>query len=469
MKTLLLNLPHRTKVIRRYMCSYNAPNIMFPPLELLALGGIAKRWKNGEVKLIDAIAEDLSLEDVEHCIGAFAPDVIVSISGFECFEEDMGVISQIKKNSPTTPFILFGHYATQFWREIMEKVPVDFILLGEPDLKFAKVYEHLENGKTLDETDGVVYRKEGTVITNGNDHRIPDPNELPIPAYELLKGGLYFEPFMERPFGMIQTARGCPYQCNYCVKSFGTKLTTLRPERIIEELLFMKQHLGIRSIRFIDDTFTAIPKNVLRLCELMVANNLNLTWSCLTRPDTINRELLTAMKAAGCKRIFFGVESGSQRVLDLYNKGLDVKSTLPNLQACQQLGIETLGWFMVGQPGETREDLDCSIAYAKQAGFNYVLVSKFIPYPGTPIFSEIRDQINFSILPYKNEFKDKTKEQEYHGWEKEFFLRYYFRPAYVFNNFKRFFASPTEFVGNVKNLSMYLLLPNRSNKRKDFA
>ena len=158
MKTLLLNLPHRTKVIRRYMCSYNAPNIMFPPLELLALGGIAKRWKNGEVKLIDAIAEGFSLEDVQHRIEGFSPDVIVSISGFECFEEDMEVISHVKKRWPTTPFILFGHYATHFWEQIMENVPVDFILLGEPDLKFAQVYEYLENGKTLDGTDGVVYR-----------------------------------------------------------------------------------------------------------------------------------------------------------------------------------------------------------------------------------------------------------------------------------------------------------------------
>ncbi len=451
------------------MCSYNAPNIMFPPLELLALGGIVKHWKNGEVKLIDAIAEDLNLEEVQHRIGSFAPDVIISISGFECFEEDMEVISNIKKKWPATPFILFGHYATLFWEEIMARIPIDFILLGEPDLKFEKVYDYLENEKTLEGADGVVFRKDRTAITNGNDHRIPDPNKLPMPAYELLKPGLYHEPFMERPFGMIQTARGCPYQCNYCVKSFGTKLTTLRPERIIEELVFMKQHLGIRSVRFIDDTFTAIPKNVLLLCELMVANNLNLTWSCLTRPDTINRELLTAMKAAGCKRIFFGVESGSQRILDRYNKGLDVKSTLPNLQACQELGIETLGWFMVGQPGETRVDLARSVSYAKQARFNYVLVSKFIPYPGTPIFSELRDQINFSIFPYTNEFKDKVKEQEYQGWEKEFFLRYYFRPAYVFNNFKRFMASPKELVKNVKNLSKYLLLPDRSNKRKDFA
>ena len=451
------------------MCSYNAPNIMFPPLELLALGGIVKHWKNGEVKLIDAIAEGLNITEVQHRIEGFAPDVIISISGFECFEEDMEVISGIKKMWPATPFILFGHYATLFWEEIMERTPIDFILLGEPDLKFEKVYDYLEKGQTLEGADGVVYRKGGATIANGNNHRIPDPNKLPMPAYELLKPSLYHEPFMERPFGMIQTARGCPHQCNYCVKSFGTKLTTLSPERIIGELVFMKQHLGIRSVRFIDDTFTAVPKNVLRLCELMVSHNLNLTWSCLTRPDTINLELLTAMKAAGCKRIFFGVESGSQRILDRYNKGLDVESTLTNLQACQEIGIETLGWFMVGQPGETRHDLAKSISYAKQARFNYVLVSKFIPYPGTPIFNELRNQINFSIFPYKNEFKDKAKEQEYEGWEKEFFLRYYFRPAYVFNNFKRFIVSPKELVKNLKNLSRYLLISDGSNKRKDFA
>ena len=469
-KTLLLNLPHESKVIRRYMCSYNAPNVMFPPLELISLGGIVRAWKEDEVYLLDAIAEELNVEEVLNRIEEINPHLIVSITGFECIDEDMKVIDTIKSKFPSSKTIIFGHYATQFAEEILDNIVVDYIILGEPDLIFSELYDCLKKGQDTSNIKGIVYKgKKNEVIKQHGNGRIPDPNILPMPSYELLKFENYYEPFMQNPFVMIQTARGCPYACNYCVKSFGRQLTTLEPQRIINEILLLKEQFNIKSIRFIDDTFTVNPKRVIELCRLMIDRDLDMEWSCLARADTVNDEMLMWMKKAGCKRIFFGIESGSQKILDYYNKEIKVEEALTNLLLCSKYGIETVGWFMVGMPNETREDFEQSVEFAIKAKLNYILVSELIPYPGTPLFEILKDQLDFSLFPYRNVFKDAEIEKKSYLREKEFFRRFYFRPTYVVQNFHRFIIKPSDMIGNFMSLAKYLWSDLQLSARKDFA
>lgn len=468
MRTLLLNLPYPTRVIRRYMCSYNAPNFLFPPLELISIGGIIKQWEQDEVVLFDAIAKNATLEETNKFIAGFSPDIIISITGFETFEYDMNMVRGIKQACPSATFVLFGHYATQFSTEILEQVPADIIIQGEPDLIFSKLYRNLKTGQSLSDVKGIVYRDSvGNTVLQQGDLRLPDPSQLPMPAYELLEHDAYFEPFLPKPFGMIQTARGCPYQCTYCVKSFGTKLTTRKPQQIIEEIKELKRLFGIKSLRFIDDTFTAIPSRVIELCKLMVDEGLNLQWSCLSRPDTMNEEMLRWMKKAGCKRIYLGVESGSQRILDFYKKRINTDEALANIKLCERIGIETLGFFMVGGPEETREDFEQTLSFAMKSALTFVIVSELIPYPGTPLFPQMQQEINFSLLPYKNEFKNRDLHDQYHKWEKEFYLKFYFRPKYIAKSAIRAFSRPGEMMANVGKLVKFLVLPQKTD-RKDF-
>jgi radical SAM superfamily enzyme YgiQ (UPF0313 family) len=298
--------------------------------------------------------------------------------------------------------------------------------------------------------------------------RLPDPSVLPMPAYSLLEIDAYFEPFLPKPFGMIQTARGCPYQCNYCVKSFGTKLTTRTPAQIIEEIKVLRQLFGIKSLRFIDDTFTAVPSRVIEICKLMVAEGFNLQWSCLSRADTLNEEMLQWMKKAGCKRIYIGVESGSQRVLDYYNKRINVQDALENIKMCERIGIETMGFFMVGMADETREDFEQSLAFAIKSNLTFVMLSELVPYPGTPLFPMMKDKINFSLMPYVNEYKDPKLRNQYHKWEKEFYFRFYFRPAYIARTTWRAITHPIETINIAVKILKYIILPQKS-KRKDLV
>jgi anaerobic magnesium-protoporphyrin IX monomethyl ester cyclase len=231
MKTLLLNLPNRNRVTRRYMCSYLAANSLFPPLELIALGGIVQTRKQEKVALLDAIAINFNREQVIQYTLNYQPDIIVAISGFECFEEDMEHWCAIKEAYPSAHFVIFGHYVTEYPEDVLLNTPTDIVILGEPDLIFSELFDILKSKGDLSSVNGIAYRNGTSVVIQASEGRIPDPNELPMPAYNLLPGNAYFEPFMPKPFGMIQTARGCPYQCNYCVKSFGTKLTTLTPRK----------------------------------------------------------------------------------------------------------------------------------------------------------------------------------------------------------------------------------------------
>lgn len=468
MKTLLLNLPNRVKIQRRYMCSYNAGSMLFPPQELVALGGILKTIDGCDYRLVDCMADEIDSEQLAEVIENYKPDNIVTIQGFECFEEDMYEIQLIKDKFPDLRVILFGHYATIFFDEILNKTPVDIVMLGEPDLIFKDVIKALLHKQPLIDIEGIAYKENGTVIHNPGQNRIKHPEELPMPAYELLHAEKYFEPFMPRPLGLIQSARGCPYSCNYCVRSFGKKLTYRTPDQIIEEIHYLKRTLGIKSLRFIDDTFTVHTKRVMEICEKMIAQHMDIKWTCLSRLDTLKEELIPLMKQAGCERIYFGVESGSPKVLKYLNKELDLDKAVDLIKICRKHGIETLGWFIVGAPNEDEEAFEESVRFAIAANFDYISVSELTIYPGTALYEQLKNDIDFSLLPYTNQWKDKAKAEINKKREREFYRRFYFRGAYAISTSKRVLKHPLEYLKNVVKLAAFLSNPPKQQRADYF-
>lgn len=466
---IFLNLPHKEKVMRRYMCSYYSPTFLFQPIELLSLAAIAKE-KNIKPFLIDAIAEEKQFEDIEPEIKNINPSFIVCISGFECFEDDVNEILKIKQKFKDTPIILFGHYATVFHKEIMEKAPaIDYIIHGEPDLIFKELLAFFSKQIEVKYISGLSYRVERQIVHQTGHSRITNPNELPMPAFELLKNEYYGEPFFQKPYGLIQSARGCPYACNFCVKSFGTKLTALSPEKIVEQVKKYIELFNIKSFRFIDDTFTATPGRVIKFCKLLLEEDIHLNWSCLARPDTLNDQMLEWMKKAGCVRLYIGIESGSQKVLDFYNKNIEVSPALAKVKKAEKLGFELMGFFMVGAPNETKEDVKKSINFAINAGFEFIVVSKLMPYPGTPLYEELKEGVSFSIIPYENVFKDSSIEKRAYDFQRYFMRRFYFSPKVIRKIIRnRFKFAFSELASNSTSFLKYLFSSSKKQKRKDY-
>lgn len=433
-KFLFLNLPHQDQIVRRYMCSYDSPESLLPPIELISLAAIARENHN-EVILLDAIAEKLSETAVIKFIKHHNPDFIVTITGFECYEQDVDCIKKIKNQFPALQVITFGYYATQFPNETLLHSNSDIIILGEPDL----IFKELINANSFTEVEGISYMLEERFVKNGTSMRIKNFGKLPIPAYDLLPKNKYYEPLVERPYGMIQTMRGCPYQCNYCVKSFGSLTTSLSSEEIIDHIKIWIELHQVKTIRFIDDTFTLNRKRVVDICNKIIESKLQISWMCLSRLDNLDFELLQIMAQSGCKRIYIGIESGSLSILEKLDKKIDIQSGLELLRSSKKLGIEFAAFFLGCLPFESENEFQESIDFAIQSNINFASYNPMTPYPGTTLFDEYRDQIDFSIYPYKNEWKNKEMYGNYQKRKSKFYRKFYLRFSFFAINFKLLF------------------------------
>ena len=288
------------------------------------------------------------------------------------------------------------------------------------------------------------------------------------PNISLLTSKNYFEPLMPQPLGIIQSARGCPYQCNFCVKSYGTKLTYKSESQILEEIIDWQENYGAKSIRFIDDTFTISESRVIKLCNLIKKENIKIPWTCLSRLDTLTERMALAMKEAGCKRIYFGIESGSQRILDLYEKGYNIKEAHQVINFCAKLGIETVGFFMTGLPDETEKDFEETLKFLRDSKLTFAGVGELTIYPGTALFGIYENDLEFSLFPYINKFKDPSVRITFNDrkqrFEKEFYnlkkitqlsLKIMKQPKSSYNFGKNILSS--------KQKGFYSIIPSISN------
>ncbi len=413
------------------MCSYVAPDSLMPPVELLSCAGVARDWNKANVKLIDAIAEKKSVESVAKDIKEFKPDMIVSITGFECYEEDVDIFRQLKEQFPAVVFVYFGHYATVFPAETLTHSKCDYALFGEPEIALDKLLKFLSGLNSFDSIQGIAYWRNGNIVVSGTAERVRDPDELPIPAYDIIENNrAYYEPLIPKPYGMIQTIRGCPYSCTFCVKSYGSKIGQLSTSRIIQEMKIWKQHFNVEAIRFIDDTFTINRNRVIELSKAIINEQLNVKWVCLSRTDNLDKEMLHWMKKSGCIRIYFGMESGSQRMLDLYKKNVKVNEALRAFELCREVGIETAAFFMGGYPNETEDDFKETIQFAQRAQLNYVSYNPLTLYPGTPLYNDLNQQVRFSLYPYRNEWLDSNIYEKFEKRKNRFYKAFYFRPTF---------------------------------------
>jgi anaerobic magnesium-protoporphyrin IX monomethyl ester cyclase len=207
-------------------------------------------------------------------------------------------------------------------------------------------------------------------------------------------------------------------------------------------------------------------KRVIEICQKMIDLKLDIEWTCLSRVDTLREEMIPLMKKAGCKRIYFGAESGSPTVLTYLNKEINLKDAISSMRLCKASGIETLGFFIIGSPAEDEIEFQKSVNFAIEADFDFITVSELIPYPGTELFENVKEKINFSLLPYKNEWKDPTIKERNKQREKEFYKRFYYRRKYLTQSAIRAIKHPLEYFENFKKLSFYLV-SQKQKKRAD--
>jgi radical SAM superfamily enzyme YgiQ (UPF0313 family) len=445
MKILLIHPPFSLTVAGR-----DEWDKVIPRIHPLGIGYLASYLlKHGhDVKIVDAHLEKLELIDILDRINSYGPDLIGISTTTPTFKITIKIAQEIKKNAPGLKIFIGGAHITATPETAMVSKCFDYGIVGEGEKTFLELVQYLENpsNKNIFDIAGLALRKNGKVFNTPIRGYIENLDELPMPARHLMialketqavPASVY-----KLPSGNLITSRGCPSQCSFCDRAiFGMKFRARNAKSVVDEVEILINEYGARDIKFFDDTFTVSKQRVYEIIDEMKRRKIKIPWSCLTKVKSINKELLKAMKEAGCWQILFGLESGDDRMLKLLKKGNTVEDNRKAVTMAAELGINTRGDFIVGTPGETKESLMNTLNFALSIPLDYAHFNKFVPLPGTEIYRELLNKgydfdekmlegscVDMFDIEFVPEGLDRAF---YENFLIESHKKFYFRPKYL--------------------------------------
>jgi radical SAM superfamily enzyme YgiQ (UPF0313 family) len=237
---------------------------------------------------------------------------------------------------------------------------------------------------------GLGWRRAGRVTLNADRPFIRDLDDLPLPAHHLLPVSRYRMPMIRGPYAFVVTSRGCPAGCTYCIKhvTYQNAVRLRSPERLVEEIRLLRD-LGVRHVHMYADLFTVSRDQVVGLCRRLVEDGTGVTWTCNSRVDYVDPEMLRLMARAGCTLVAWGIESGNELVLRRAHKGYRLEQAHRALGWARAAGLRNWGYFIIGLPGETVATIRETIEFAKALPLDIALFHVAAPYPGTPFFFDV--------------------------------------------------------------------------------
>jgi radical SAM superfamily enzyme YgiQ (UPF0313 family) len=387
-------------------------NMIWPQVSLAQLAALLV--PDYTVEVVDAIAERMSWEAFEQLLEEKRPAYYLTQVTAPTLRNDMYGVFLAKSLGAKT--IAFGTHVTPMTRETMRPFPaLDFVLRGEPEATLRQLLDTLEGkepsdprvAKIVRETSlnewmkqedraglggilGLAWRKDGEIVINPDRPFIPNLDDLPIPLHHLLPLDKQRMPMLKGPFTFIVTSRGCPAGCKFCIKhvSYQNSVRVRSPENVIEELKILAD-LGVHNIHMYADLFTVNRDHALGIAQGILDAGLDIKWTCNSRVDFVDREMLQIMGKAGCWLISWGIESANEQILKNVRKGYRKEQAVQALIWAKEAGIKNWGYFIIGLPGETEETIQETIAYSKQLPLDIALFHIAAPYPGTPFFYEV--------------------------------------------------------------------------------
>ncbi|MCX5785608.1 MAG: radical SAM protein [Elusimicrobia bacterium] len=444
MRILLINPPHS---FSRYNPLAGA-GMALPPLGLLYIAAyLRKELPEAELKVIDCPALKLSAEDFEAEVKAFRPDLAGVTVYTGTFTSSANAAAAIKKIFPHCFVAAGGPHATARPAQCLEKEGFDAVIAGEGERAFAELAVRLAKGLGPDGIGGLVLKKRSGSGETAARYAPLDLDTLPMPARDLVDLKLYRPAifgYKRFPVTSMVTSRGCPFTCGFCSKSvFGDQYRAQSPERTLGEILWLIKDYGIREISFQDDTFTLDRERVMKLCALIKENGLNLTWSCMTRVDLVDGELLKKMREIGCVSIAFGIDGASDGACGLMGKGFKMSRAREAVLAARNTGIETRGYYVFGYPGETPVSMKAALKNIMEIDTDHVFFAFAHPFFDTRLYAEAKERD--LLLAGDDELCDSYDNTQplikVRGAEssdllkfcRRAYLRYYLRPSRLFN------------------------------------
>ena len=432
-----------------------------PPFGLACIASYI-REHSFSVGIMDALAEDMEPMQVLDYIGKHQPKVIGFSAMTPQFLRTVRIAKDISKRFPEILTIIGGHHASIMPYETLEEdCCLDLLVYGEGEETFLEIInkykergwnkeEFLKDADCLKAIDGIAFRdKDSNIKINKSRRQIEDLDSLPSPAWDLLPLGKYIplpNQYLNKPVIHMVSIRGCPFDCDFCSNNsvFGRKIRARSPERVVDDIKYVKSKYNMKEISFWDDTMTVNKKWLEKFCNCLIENKVNVTWTCYSRVDTVNLEILKLMKKAGCWNIFYGYESGTQQLLDNINKGITLEQIRNVNKWTKDAGIEVRASFMIALPGETPELAKRTIDFAIELEPEYAQFSITTPYPGTKLFDtakksgRLREDFSkynmWEVVYVPEGYMD---EKQIVAIEKLAMRKFYFRFRFIFEKIKR--------------------------------
>lgn len=361
---------------------------LFPPLSLAWVAAIAQEHGH-KATIIDSRTLGFSIEETIRRIKAYRADAVGFMMTTYMFGESLIWIKAIKK-ALGLPVIVGGFNLRIYPEESISHEQIDFGVVEQALETLPALLEQMEGQRQFEKVPGLVWKEDGAIRQTPT--RPVSFEDFPMPDRHTLPNDLYAEFATERKnFTVMVTSLGCPFHCNFC-EAAGYPYNPRSPEKVVDEMEDCRHSNGIREIDIFDYEFTLKRKRTAEICQQIIERNLDITWACRSRVSSVDGPLLEMMAEAGCKRIYYGIETSSDEKLQDLGKDISVKQIQETIQATKDLGIKTLGFFLVGIPGETKKSFRQTVRFAKRLNLDYAQFSKLTAKPGSRLWREKIDK-----------------------------------------------------------------------------
>jgi len=451
-RVLLLNPPGNHLYRRDGFCAMLATaDYYIPQIDFLIQSGYLS--EHFDVSVLDANVYGLDEDETIQRISLIKADAIFCLASSISWEEDRRFMERIKREIGAVlvgggDIFAFEGAQTINNNKFLDAVIIDYV--SESLTQFLL-------GECNDVTPSLIYRKDATIF-EGNFTAEPSLIKYPVPRHQLFPLKKYKVPFFKNPgpFTVVYSSHGCPFKCIFCPANFS-RLKLREIDNLIEELRYINK-IGIKNLCFRDMLFSGNKRHTIDVCQAIIREKLQFDWYCETRVDTVDRHILEIMKKAGCILIWFGVESGDDRILKSVEKEIDIAMIKDTFKACQEIGIQTGAYVIFGLPGDTEESILKTIDFLIELDCDFVSFIIAMPKLGTelrkkaimqgwisPDYTEMEKGISIPTIS-----QEKIKKLRGYG-----IRRFYFRPRYIT---KRMLSirSATQFLRTVSALP-YLL------------
>ncbi len=485
MKIQFLNPPF----MKNYSRESRSPAVaksgtMYYPMWLCYAAGLAEK-RGHDIHLIDSPASGLDGINLYNKIQSFGASLIVMTSSTPGISFEGNVAAEIKAQIPGVKIVFVGTHASAVPEDILKSYPaVDYVAVGEYDETISDLALALENNSELKNVAGLALRDGDEVIKTAHRHAIANIEELPFVSSiykRFLNVEDYFYSHSKHPIVTIVTARGCPFQCTYCVipqVMMGHKLRERSIEDVVNEFKYVKENYpDIEEIMIEDDTLTVNKERTIALSKRLIEEKINIPWTANSRAD-VDPEALMWIGKAGCRLLCVGFESGVQEILDNIQKNMKVETYAPFRKAAKKAGVMIHGCFLVGNKGETKETLRTTLDMAKRLNPDTAQFFPLMVYPGTRAYkwanesdfiksNNYDDWLNDEGLHECVVSTDKLTSEELVKFCDDARKEFYLRPKYMFYKLVQSIKNPSEGKRNLKAAKVLFKYIFRGTKHKD--